>query len=214
MTTYVFDTETRRLASEVEAEYASELAGAKGFSRPDLSGFSCGVLVDAETGEAMRYGPDQAGEMIAKLSEVDVTAGYNSAAFDLPVLSAYGSVSAIRENHVDLCSAVWTSLANLAESEGIEHRLRQGGLDSVCKANGLEGKTGIGTDAPSLYREGRIEELLDYCEADVRLTADLYRRAVETGYLTVEPTYRDSSKNVVELGPQEVPVSLVPAGLR
>lgn len=211
MTTYILDLETRRLASEVEAEFAETLAGEKGFSRPDLFGFACGVAVEVGSGEALRYGPEQAREMIAELGRADVTVGYNSKAFDLQVLSAYGDVEPLRARHVDLCAAVWTSLETLATDEGITSRLRQGGLDGLAKSNGLSGKTGAGTDAPTLYRDGRIEELLAYCEADTRLTAELYRRACEHGSLAVEPTYRDADKTRVELGSRTLPVSLAPA---
>lgn len=200
MTTYVLDLETRLLASDVEAEFAAELAGESPWSRPDLFGFAAGVAVELDTGEALRFAPDEAAAMIEALAAADVTAGYNSAAFDLGVLSGVGSVEHLRERHVDLCAAVWDALKDLAAAEGINHRLRQGGLDGLCKANGLAGKTGVGADAPAMFREGRIEELLTYCEADVRLTADLYHIAREHGTLTVEPTYRDASKNRVELG--------------
>lgn len=210
MTTYILDLETRLLASEVEEMYAAELAGESPWSRPDLFVFAAGVLVEVGSGEALRYGPNEAPEMIAALRQADVTVGYNSAAFDLPVLSGSGDVEHLRERHVDLCAAVWTALDTLAAEEGIEGRLRQGGLDGLCRANGLGGKTGAGADAPAMYRAGRISELLDYCEADTRLTAELYRRAREHGYLMVEPTYRDDARNLVELGVRNIPVSLVP----
>lgn len=208
MTTYIFDLETRLLASEVEQQYPAELGGDKGFSRPDLFGFAAGVVVDLDSGEAYRYGPDQAGEMIEALSSAELTVGYNSLAFDLQVLSGYGDVETLRGRHVDLCAAVWSALEELAAAEGIQGRLRQGGLDAVCKANGLGGKTGAGADAPAMFREGRIEELLDYCEADTRLTAALYSRARDTGALTIEPYYRDSQKNRVELGPRSLALEL------
>lgn len=211
MTIYVLDVETRLLASEVEEQYAETLAGESAWNRPDLFGFACGVLLDADSGEAMRYGPEEASEMIERLSEADVTVGYNSAAFDLNVLSAYGDVSALRERHVDLCSAMFTALNELAAAEGSKKRLRHGGLDGLAKANGLAGKTGAGAGAPALYRDGHIEELLSYCEADVRLTATLYSIAREHGSLTVEPYHHDRERNRVELGPRELPVSLAPA---
>lgn len=212
MTTYALDVETRKLAGEVEAEFAEMLAGESPWSRPELFGFACGVIVEVGSGEALQFGPDQAPQMIAALDSADTTVGYNSAAFDLGVLSAYGDLEPLRGCHVDLCAAVWSSLEELASEEGIESRLRQGGLDKLARANGLGGKTGAGTDAPAMFRAGKIEELLTYCEADVRLTAELYRRACEHGSLVVEPTYRDSDKTRRELGSRNISVSLVPAG--
>lgn len=199
MTVLAFDTETQKLASEVEEDYAYELDGESAWSRPDLFGFAAGVIVDVDINEALRYGPEQAREMIAALQEAETTVGYNSSAFDLSVLAAYGDVEPLRERHVDLCNLVREQLAVLAEEHQTEHRLRQGGLDGLCRANGLAGKTASGVDAPTLYREGRIEELLRYCEADVRLTAALYRTARKHGGLQVDPYHHDADRQRVYL---------------
>lgn len=208
MTIYVMDVETRLLASEVEQEYAETLAGASPWKRPDLFGFACGVIVDADTGEALRYGPEEAREMIAALREAEVTVGYNSAAFDLPVLGAYGDVEPLRNKHVDLCAAVREGLEPLAEAAGIGKRLRQGGLNGLAQANGLAGKTAAGVDAPALYREGRIEELLRYCEADVRLTAALYRTAHRYSSLQVDPYHHNQNRERVYLPRTTLPLTL------
>lgn len=87
-------------------------------------------------------------------------------------------------------------------------RLRQGGLDGLCRANGLAGKTSSGVDAPALYRAGRIEELLTYCEADTRLVAGLYRLARERGSLRVDPYHHDGSRDRIYLPGTALPVFL------
>lgn len=61
---------------------------------------------------------------------------------------------------------------------------------------------------PILFREGRILELLGYCEADVRLTAALYCLLGE-GRLQVEPSYYSEAGERVRLG-RRVPISLQP----
>lgn len=66
-----FDLETRKLASEVEAEHAAELKGESPWTRPDFFGFGVGVIVNVETGEAMRFGPGQAEAMIERLRDAD-----------------------------------------------------------------------------------------------------------------------------------------------
>lgn len=208
MSALAFDVETRLLASEVEERYASELAGASPWTCPDLFGFACGVALDIDTGEALHYGPEQARKMMATLASAEKTVGYNSAAFDLPGLSAYGDVEPLRAHHVDLCAAVWDALDAVADQKGMEKRLRQGGLDGLCKANGLAGKTADGVDAPALYREGRIEELLRYCEADTRLTAALYRTAHRRGSLDVDPYHHDADRRRVYLPRMSLPLTL------
>lgn len=84
------------------------------------------------------------------------------------VLSASGDVSTIREKHVDLNLRVRDALAALPIDRQGMGRIRQGGLDGLCRANGISGKTGSGVDAPALFRKRRIEELLDYCAAAER----------------------------------------------
>lgn len=193
MTVLALDVETRLLASGVERAHAQELAGAPAWERPDLFLFACGVTVDVDTDQAVRCGPEDAAAMLAALAEADVTVGYNSLAFDLGVLGAYGDLGTIRATHIDLCAEVREALDALDEAQAPEvDRLRSGGLDALARANGLTGKTGAGEDAVALFREGRMDELLAYCEADARLTADLYRLARDRGELRVEAYYRNS----------------------
>lgn len=209
-----FDVETKRLASEVEAEYADELAGASAWARPDLFGFAVGCAVDLASGVAVLIPPGgkSADFMVRLLECAETVVSYNGEDFDLGVLSAGRSVEGIREGgrHVDLCAEVREALADLPEAQapGVDH-LRSGGLDALARTNGLEGKTGSGEDAVSLYREGRIEELLSYCEQDARLVADLYRLAREQGELRVEAYYRNEHDERRYLpGPVYVPLAL------
>lgn len=207
MAILAFDVETKRLAEEVATEYASELDGSSPWERPDLFGFAVGVAVDVDTGEARRYGPGEAFDMLEALRNAERTVGYNSASFDLGVLAADGDVEAIRSRHVDLCSLVRDALAKLPEAQRVD-RLRQGGLDGLAKANGLLGKTGSGADAPTLFREGRVDELLHYCEVDVRLVCDLYRMARDSGALRVDAYHRDDNRSRIYLPRATIPITL------
>ena len=101
-TVHAFDLETWRLAKDVERAFAADLKGESPWARPDLFGFGCGAVVDLGTGVAYRYREGCAKAMVGHLEEADITVGYNTAAFDLGVLSACADVEAIRERHVDL----------------------------------------------------------------------------------------------------------------
>lgn len=199
-----FDLETLMIASDVERDHAGKLAGESPWSRPDLFGFGCGVIVDVESGEARHYGPNEAPAMISDLSGATATVGYNSASFDLGVLSAYSDVEPIRTRHVDFCTLVRENLdQHPAASSG---RVSQGGLDGLCRANGLSGKTGDGASDPEMLRAGKVEEALDYCEADTRLVVALYEIAKRSGKLRGEPYVHDADRERVYLEPMEVPV--------
>ena len=208
-TVFAFDVETKRLASEVEKEFAAELCGSSPWARPDLFGFGVGCIIDVSSDVPLRFhaGAEAADFMVRMLETADTIVSYNGENFDLGVLSAHRSVEGLRERHIDLNLLVREGLDALTVDLCVGDRIRQGGLDGLSKANGLEGKTGDGTHAPELLREGKVEEVLRYCEQDVRLVAELYRIARETDLLFVDG-YAKRDGQRVELGRLEVPVSI------
>nr|WP_295884166.1 hypothetical protein [uncultured Devosia sp.] len=61
------------------------------------------------------------------------------------------------------------------------------GLDRLCKALGLPGKTGVdGSMVWDLVRDGRIEEVVDYCDDDVRRLRSAHRRMIGLPVLEVD----------------------------
>ena len=106
---------------------------------------------------------------------------YNGRRFDLPVLGLrslrcgvpmpwlYREGAKARyseEGHIDLCD--W--LAHHGAS-------RASSLDSLARLIGLPGKLGMdGSQVESVYAQGRLEEIRDYCLADVAQTAFLFLR--------------------------------------
>jgi len=58
-----------------------------------------------------------------------------------------------------------------------------------------------------MLRAGKVEEVLDYCERDTRIVADLYRLARRDGKLAVDGYLKRGSERV-ELGRLEVAVSI------
>lgn len=96
------------------------------------------------------------------MSEPALLVGYSSNRFDLPILSRALNMVFDKHPRVDLC-------------EEIEERTgRRVGLNTLALINLGEGKTGHGAQAPTLFAEGRTEELKEYCLNDVRLTKELY----------------------------------------
>jgi len=61
-----------------------------------------------------------------------------------------------------------------------------------------ERKTGDGLKALRLWKEGKLQELADYCLQDVKLTRDIYEYGAEHGELRFESRFG---------GPGKVPVS-------
>ena len=46
-------------------------------------------------------------------------------------------------------------------------------LDSLCRYNGINNKSGSGKEAPSLWKRRRIAQLVEYCRNDVMITKQL-----------------------------------------
>jgi DEAD/DEAH box helicase domain-containing protein len=96
------------------------------------------------------------------LKERALLVGFSSNRFDIPILAKTLNLSFATHPRVDLC-------------EEIEMRTgRRVGLNTLSLINLGRGKTGAGLEAPTLFREGRLEELKSYCLNDVLLTKDLY----------------------------------------
>ena len=49
-------------------------------------------------------------------------------------------------------------------------------LATLLKVNGQAGKAGAGCDAPSLWADGKLEQLERYCQRDVEALAELVTR--------------------------------------
>lgn len=96
------------------------------------------------------------------LQEAEVIIGFNIRKFDYPVLAPYLSFDPRRLPSLDI----------MQEIEGqVGHRVS---LDSVAVATLGCSKTGDGLEAISMFRQGRLEELKNYCLDDVKITRDIF----------------------------------------
>jgi len=160
--TYVFDLETKKLASEVG-----------GWSHIDALGLSAAVLLHVETGEVLRFTEEDADALIDRLVEADSVVGYNIIRFDYTVLKPYGFLPT-RERiatTVDLLDHIYNALG---------FRLK---LDDAAATTLGAQKSADGLAAVAWYKAGEIERILDYCEQDVRVTHDLWKFGCTNGFI-------------------------------
>jgi DEAD/DEAH box helicase domain-containing protein len=161
----VFDLETQFLADEVG-----------GWDRASAMKLSVAVLWSVKERAFRQYVEAQVPELIERLKRADLVVGFNHVKFDYAVLSGYpgGEGLAGATRNLDLLEVVHKALGR---------RLR---LDSLAQSTLGSSKSGDGLQAVAWWREGRLAELLAYCQQDVAVTRDLWEFGVKYGYLLYE----------------------------
>jgi DEAD/DEAH box helicase domain-containing protein len=156
----VFDLETQRSAAEVG-----------GWQHADQMGISCAVLYDSREQVYQSFLEDQVDDFIDRLKQFEQVVGFNVKRFDYRVVSGYSTFDFHQMNTLDILEDIYNhlgfriSLAHLAEVT----------LDTQKTADGLQ--------ALRWWKEGRIDEIVAYCQQDVRITRDLYLFGKKNGYL-------------------------------
>ncbi len=92
--------------------------------------------------------------------------GYNLFGFDYPCMQTYYTGDIIKFPTIDLMLEI---------EKRIGHRVK---LDDVAHATLGLGKTGHGLQAVEYWRNGEIDKLRDYCLQDVKVTKDVYEKAL------------------------------------
>ena len=113
------------------------------------------------------------------LDDTYALVGFNNQSFDDKLLKANGFVIPENVINYDLLAEIWEG-AGLGR-EFVYPTHAGFGLDAICKANGLGEKSGDGANAAVLWQKGKHQEVIDYCENDIKLTRKLFDLIQETG---------------------------------
>lgn len=155
---------TKPVVLDLETKYTF-----RDFSDHKKLGISVVALYDYSTQKMHSFLESQLSDLYAKLEQASLVVGFNIISFDLPVLQAYYPGDVTQFKTFDILDDI---------KEKLGHRLA---LNDVISATlGLK-KTGHGLQAIELYKEGKIDELRQYCEDDVDLTRQLFDYGVEHG---------------------------------
>ena len=104
----------------------------------------------------------------------DVIIGYNSDHFDIPLLNKHYSGDLAQIKSIDL-------MVYIRESLG-----RRPKLDDIAQATLGAQKTAHGLEAVKWWKEGKIDEIIKYCEADVALTHELFKFARDNKFVKLK----------------------------
>jgi DEAD/DEAH box helicase domain-containing protein len=156
----VFDLETQRSAQEVG-----------GWHRADLMGVSCAVLYDSGEDRYFEFLEDRLSEFIEHLRRLDLVVGFNIKRFDYKVLTGYSEFDFNSLQTLDILEDIYNHIG---------YRLSLAHLAEVTLG---KKKTADGLQALRWWKEGRMQEIIEYCKTDVAITRDLFLYGRENGYL-------------------------------
>ena len=114
-----------------------------------------------------------------RLDVTDILVGFNNQSFDDKLIKANGFVIPEHTVNYDLLAEIWEG-AGLGR-EFVYPTHAGFGLDAICKANGLGEKSGDGAKAAILWQKGKHQEVMEYCENDIKLTRKLFNLIQEKG---------------------------------
>lgn len=154
----VFDIETKESFDDVGGWYPEKL-------NPSLVG-----LYSFQQDRLFGFTEHEFGQMWPLFENCSLLVGFNSDGFDIPVLrKLYPPLSDIQS--LDMLSVI---------KERAGFRVK---LDSLAAGTLGTNKSADGLAAIAMYREGRIDELKEYCLKDVEITRDVYLFGKQNGYV-------------------------------
>ena len=159
-----FDLETQRSFQEVGGRH----------NIPRL-GLSVAVTYSTADSEYHHYTEETVDELIEELKGADLVVGFNVISFDYEVLTAYTDHPLRQLPTVDMLDDIYRTLG---------FRLS---LDALATATLGVGKSADGLQAIRWWRQGKMQELFDYCQQDVEVTRQLYEFGKQNKYVQ----YRD-----------------------
>ena len=133
---------------------------------------------DSETDKYTTVTIDELETLWPILEQADALVGYNSNHFDIPLLNKYYPGDLTQIKSIDILEDIKASLGR---------RLR---LDSVAQATIGAKKSADGLQAVRWWREGKIKEIMKYCEQDVKVTKKVFDYAREHGHVKFKDGHR------------------------
>lgn len=168
----VFDLETKKSAAEVG-----------GWHRADRMGISVAVLYDSKHDFFKIYFEKDIPDLISDLQKFDLVIGFNNKRFDYRVLSAYSVYNLELLPTLDILEIIHNRLG---------YRLS---LDRLAEHTLGVKKTADGLQALRWFKEGKMDEIANYCRQDVKITRDIFLFGLENRYLL----FRNKAGAIVRL---------------
>lgn len=155
----VLDIETKQLVQDVG-----------GWEHIEKLGVSVACAYDSKTDQFLSFTEDRLSDLV-KLCTERLIVGYNIRGFDLPVLVPYGLVL----KGLDVFDIMY-DLETLTRQRFLK-------LETVAQGTLGVGKSADGLQAVEWYKQGKIQQIIDYCLQDVRVTRDIFQHGRTHGHV-------------------------------
>lgn len=140
-------------------------------SDPAKLGISVVAIYDYEDQKGKVYTEKEVNQLFPILEKASYIIGYNSVAFDIPVLQGYYPGDVNNFSQFDIMEDIRSKIG------------RRLGLNDLAGATLNIKKSGHGLMAIDYFKEGKWDELKKYCLDDVLVTKDLFEHGVEKGFV-------------------------------
>lgn len=131
-------------------------------------------VYNSETDKITSYQQENFKDMWPLFETTDAIVGYNIEHFDTPLLDKYYPGDLTKIKSIDLMVYIKNSLG------------RRPKLDDVAKATLGTKKSADGLLAVQWWKEGKVDKVIEYCEQDVRVTADLFKYMKEKNHVKLK----------------------------
>ncbi len=162
----------RVLFLDIETQRSAEEVG--GWHNKHLMRVAAAVAYDSREDSYQVFREEGVHELIEKLKSADLIVGFNIADFDYQVLKGYTSFRFQSLKTFDLLQEVSRQLGYRLSLGHLAHKT----LQTEKSADGLQ--------SLQWFKEGRIDEVIAYCQKDVEITKDLFLFGLANGYLLFE----------------------------
>ncbi len=172
---------SRVLFFHLETQKSAEEVG--GWGNIHKMGLAVGVVWDSLDREFFTYEEKDARPLVDKLRTADLAVGFNIIGFDYTVLQPYSDFDLQEINTFDM-------LVDVKKQLGFRlslNHLAQHTLNAEKSADGLV--------SLQWYKEGKINNIIQYCKQDVEITREVFLFGEKNGYVN----YLSRSGNPLQL---------------
>jgi DEAD/DEAH box helicase domain-containing protein len=171
-----FDIETTNTFDEVGSPHAADL---------DLAVI---CVHDSNTDEMTHYFKENLNKLWPLIESADMLVTYNGDHFDIPLLNKYYAGDLTQIKSLDLLVEIRKSLGR---------RIK---LDDIASATLGQSKSADGLQSIVWWRQGKIDDVVNYCKQDVKVTRNVYDFALKHGHVLY---IKDGKKEKIKLDTSE-----------